>query len=233
LQERLGVIIDGNDVTDKLIICFFESNIFLKFMETSFNINKRTRIFLAFTVIVLGTYVFWAIFLNKESFVPKEFLEANKKGAMVAANIADLSKTYSDNLAVINDLDKEEKYSEAIDLVISEMKRNEELRGKAYELSVELGKMANSLLEIKPERATEAAMKAINSETSLIIRLLNYNNYLNELLKVLNGKFANGEYKEGAVEDLIKMINNEADAINSLNEKYSEEMRVFEERTSS
>jgi len=176
---------------------------------------------------------FWAIFLNKESFVPKEFLEANKKGAMVAANIADLSKTYSDNLAVINDLDKEEKYSEAIDLVISEMKRNEELRGKAYELSVELGKMANSLLEIKPERATEAAMKAINSETSLIIRLLNYNNYLNELLKVLNGKFANGEYKEGAVEDLIKMINNEADAINSLNEKYSEEMRVFEERTSS
>jgi len=54
-----------------------------------------------------------------------------------------------------------------------------------------------------------------------------------KLLKVLNKKFASGEYKEGAVEDLIKMINNEADAINSLNKKYSEEMRVFEERTSS
>jgi len=200
-------------------------------MELGFNLSRRAKIFLAFTVLVLGTYVFWLVFLNKNSFVPNEFLEANKKGAMIAANIADLSKTYADNLSVINDLDKEGKYSEAIDLVIAEMKKNEELRGKAYELSVELGKMANSLLEIKPEKATEAAMRAINSETSLIIKLLNYNSYLNELLNVLNRKFASGEYKEGAVSDLVKLVNNEADLINSLNEKYKDNIKIFEAQT--
>lgn len=192
--------------------------------------TKKLSFFVTFVFIVLAAYFAWFYVSANNTFVPADFLEANNQGALVAFQIVDISHQSYQNLSQINDLDKQYRYSEAIDLVLEEMERNSELKQKAYELSLSLGKMTEELSGINPPQATEAALRAINYETTLIIRLLNYSEFLNDLLQALQGKFS-GQTTGEEIGGILKKINNEVVAINDLNLQYQEAINRFEELT--
>lgn len=194
------------------------------------DIPNRVKFPVLFFAIILAAYFFWKVVLVGGSFVPTEFLEANQQGSAIATNIVNFSKESSNNIEKINSLDREGNYSAALELIMKEINRNEEMKKEAYNLSSELAKMAETLGEIKPKEATETALKAINYETSLIIRLINYNAFMGDLLVTLRDKFIGKEISSAEVEKIVEKINNEAVAINDLNEQYKTAMSEFSER---
>ena len=185
-------------------------------------ISKRTVFWSVFAVVMVAVYLLWSLVLATDSRVPDSFLEANRSGALIASQIVDLSAVSGNNLQRINELDREGKAGEAIELVREEMKRTGELQQKAYDLSLELRKMTEVLPEITPRAATDTALRAINYETALIIRLLNYGRFLNELLSVLQNKFDGGVVEPDRVSFVVKKINDEVTAINDLNKQYQD-----------
>ena len=104
------------------------------------------------------------------------------------------------------------------------MIENRSNQEEAIKLATQLEKMARILPSIKPASARQHATAAVSSEVALVSRLVSYNDYLKQLFEVLRAKF-NNRYSyyeaDGQVELLIVKINEEAQAINGLNNRFS------------
>lgn len=159
--------------------------------------------------------------------IPDDFLRARQEASLVAQDIVNLSNQSADNLDEIANLDSEHKYTEALTLISRELERNRQAREKAINLSVQLEKMARNLSQISPPSASQVALEAVSSETTLISRLIIYNDYLTQLLEVLREKFS-GETDGDKISELIAKINDEAQAINDLNNKFNKIMEEFD-----
>ncbi len=163
--------------------------------------------------------------------IPDEFLKARQQSSVIAKEVVELSEQTSNNLKVISDLDKEKKYSEALVLISSELERSRSARSKAIGLSVQLEIMAKNISVISPASASQAALMAVSSETTLISRLIAYNEYLVQLLSVLQNKFlGKTEGSNGKIAELLVKINEEARTINQLNANFNDLMIAFDEK---
>jgi seryl-tRNA synthetase len=189
-------------------------------------IPRSFRFLLMLIFALLASYLLWRIFFMKPLLVPAEFLEANRQGVAIAEKIVTLSRQSSDRIATISALDKENKISEALDLVYQELQHNKEMREQAVILSAELQRMTETLPNIEPEQVRLQALQAINAEVSLMNRLIDYNDYLYQLLTILRDKFLyNIAPPRHKIDDLIEKINNEAKAINELNSQFNNQIR--------
>jgi len=171
---------------------------------------------------------------SQKVFVPSEFFQARSKGAVLADEIVILSKESINNLAEISAEEEISNYTAGLELVLLEVDRNAKSRTKALSLSEELGTMASSLSEVKPENAAEIGLQAIINESQIAQRLINYNNYTLQLLGVLQTRFENGggsPETDKKVKELIEKMNEEASAINELNENYLKLMSEFDALT--
>ncbi|MBN2197767.1 hypothetical protein JW698_01015 [Candidatus Wolfebacteria bacterium] len=188
---------------------------------------KRIKLLILFIIIILIAYFvlrFLAIDLKE---VPEEFLIARQEASIIASEIVAISSQSAGNFKEIARLDGEKKYNEALDLISQELERNKQAREKAIELSLQLEIMTNNLSQIFPSSASQIALGAITSETTLISRLITYNDYLNQLLEILGDKFL-GNGNGDKIMELIEKINEEARAINELNDKFNEAMKEFD-----
>lgn len=189
-------------------------------------IPRPIRFSLLLVFALVAAYLAWRIFFAQELVVPAKFLEANRQGVAIAEKIVDLSKQSSDRIATISALDKENKISEALDLVYQELQHNKEMREQAVTLSGELQTMTETLPNIKPEEVRVKALQAINAEVSLMNRLIDYNDYLYQLLTILRDKFLyNIAPPRNKIDDLIAKINGEAKAINELNSQFNSQIQ--------
>jgi len=159
--------------------------------------------------------------------VPEDFLKARQQASVIALEIVAISNSSSFNFSQIAQLDSQGKYTDALVLVSQELERNTEARRKAIDLSVQLATMAKNLDKISPASAGQAALEAISSETALISRLIDYNDYLTQLLQILREKFL-GKISGDKISELITKINDEAKAINDLNQKFNDVMKQFD-----
>jgi len=188
-------------------------------------------------VAVVAIYVFVkipSISNSAEPFVPGEFLEARGKGAVIAERIVNLSKESIANLSEISSEDEIKNYTSGLNLILKEVERNEKARSEALSLSEELGTMATNLTQVKPEDAAKVGLEAIINELQIVQRLINYNSYIFQLLDVLQGRFVASGATPGTderVKELIAKMNEEAGAINELNDKYKDLMGEFDKLT--
>ncbi len=180
-------------------------------------------------LVIFGAYKFW----SGGRFVPKEFIEARAQGSLVADRVAWLSSVSLQNLQKVSELEKNFQYEEAIELVSQELARNKEARDEAIKLSNYLDQMAKLLSEIKPRAARDLAAEAVGVEIQVINRLISYNEYLRNLFELLKAKFE-GKIKNGddRLKELLLLINQETNYINSLNKRFNERMGEFDELTS-
>lgn len=190
-------------------------------------IPRRVRILVAFLIIILAAYFLIRFLFAETRNIPPDFLKARQQASLIAADIVQISNQSSQNIDQIAKLDEEQQYTEALTLVSNELEKNNEARRKAVDLSNQLEQMARNLADISPASASQIALEAVSSETTLISRLINYNDYLNQLLDVLRNKFL-GKSDGDGVSDLIKKINNEAQAINDLNQQFNDTMKQFD-----
>lgn len=180
-------------------------------------------------LVIFGVYKF----LGGGRFVPKEFVEARAQGSIVADRVAWLSSASLQNLQKVSELEKNSQYQEAIDVVSQELARNKEARDEAIKLSNYLDQMAKLLSEIKPREARDKAAEAVGVEIQVINRLISYNEYLSNLFELLKAKFE-GKIKNDndRLKELLLLINQETNYINSLNKRFNEGMQEFDKLVS-
>ncbi len=192
-----------------------------------FKVPRRARLLIFFIAILLVAYFLLSFLLIKPKSIPPGFLEARGEASLIAQDIVGLSNESTNNISEIANLDRQGKYREALVLVSQELERNHQARDKAISLSVQLEKMARNLDKISPASAAQLALQAVSSETTLISRLITYNDYLSQLLEVLRAKFI-GKGSDDGLTELIDKINNEARAINDLNLGFNDLMKEFD-----
>lgn len=150
--------------------------------------------------------------------LPTEFTQARLEGALISQNIVNVSNQLLDNLKKVSELEKKAEYLEALNLTTQTLKQSQEIRNEAVKLAQELEKMTVSLSGIRSAQAKQAALESVSNRLALINRLINYSDYLNQLLEVLRNRFFLGTSSENRqIDDLIAKINNEVKAINNFN----------------
>lgn len=195
-------------------------------------IRKKTILWGVITLFLVGAGAKFLFFQPIN--VPKDFLDARQRSINIAQGIARLASDSLIDLSRIGQLDGAGKIKEALSLVTKSLNDNQQARAEAIKLSATLEVMAKNLPEISPYRARDLATEGLGYEVTLINHLITYNDYLNQLLSVLQEKFAGRG--DGGVDAQIKKwinkINDEGEAINVLNRKYNDTMIKFDKVTS-
>lgn len=190
--------------------------------------TKRITIFLVFVFIVGGGYALVRFLLNSGG-VPKEFTDARLQGALIAQNIVNLSNQSVIDLSKINELDAENKSTDALNLTTDVIKQSQQIRDQAVELSGQIEIMTRSLSDIGSFDARQAALESIASRLALISRLINYSGYLGQLLDTLRSHFTSSTQSSNKeVASLIDQINGEVRAINNFNNQATQSMNKFD-----
>lgn len=193
-------------------------------------IPRRFRILILFLLIILTAYFIIRFFTPNSKIVPDEFLKARQEASLIAKEIIAVSAEINENLNKVSELDSQKQYSEALVIISTERERNWLTREKAINLSIKLVAMAENISVIEPSSAGQIALQAVSLETALIGRLINYNDYLNQLFEILREKFLNPEESnaDGKISELIGKINEEAKMINELDGNFNELMAKFD-----
>ena len=182
-----------------------------------------------FLFIILIAYLLTRVLLVDSKSVPSDFLKARQQASLIAQEIVSLSNETTNNLNNISELDKERKYKEALSIISQEFEHNRLAREKAVALATQLETMTKNISGITPPDAGQKALEAVSSEVALISRLVTYNDYLVQLLGILQSKFSGQSGNSGdKVQELIQKINDEARAINDLIRKFNEAMDGFD-----
>ncbi|MBI4993352.1 hypothetical protein HZC33_00090 [Candidatus Wolfebacteria bacterium] len=194
-----------------------------------FRVPRRLKILAIFIILLLAAYFIVKIFIPEAKKVPPDFLKARQEASLIAGQIISISDNTARSIGQISDFDKNKQYEEALKLISQELVNNREAREKAINLSAQLEIMTKNISQITPISASQAALQAIGSETTLISRLITYNDYLVGLLEILQAKFLEKEKDaNGKIPDLINKINGEAQAINSLDKNFNSLMIDFD-----
>lgn len=192
-------------------------------------VPRKIRLFVILLLMVFFAYFVGRFLLAKTKTVPAEFMQARQEASLIAHDIVGMSKESAKHISDISLLNSDRKYADALDLVAQELDRNRQIRDKAIALSGHLQTMTINVSSIEPRVSAEIALEAVSTEVTLIGHLLTYNDYLNQLLGVIQGKIiGNREVSPEAIADLIKKINDESIVVNVLNEKFNEKMAMFD-----
>ena len=191
--------------------------------------SRKIKIFFILLGIVVIGYMAGSKLGFSANGVPAEFKSARFQGAIVAQDIVNISNQTSGDLEKINQFDEQKNYSAALDLTGDLLKRSQEIRTKAVELSAQLEKMTGALATIKSDKARQAALDSITNRLALIGRLLSYSDYLTQLLNGLSRKFSGEALQADYIRGLIGKINAEVTAINSFNKQAGQAMDRFDQ----
>jgi len=192
-------------------------------------IPRTVKIIISFLAVAITAVVYLATQSQLAKAVPASFSDARMQGALISQTIVDLSNKLQGDLGQVNELDKNKKTAEALELTSKLIEQSQEIRQQAVDLSREMETMAKSLPEIKSEEARLAAVNAISSRLLLIDKLVSYSSYLTELLQTLRDRFAGSTVSQEQVGALIEKVNAEVTAINNFNRQASASMERFDE----
>ncbi len=159
--------------------------------------------------------------------IPQEFIDARIQGAIISQNIVNLSNQSADDLDKISKLETQGDLTGATNAALEAIERSKGIRTQAVELSNQVSKMTASLSDISSFEARQAALEAISNRLALISRLINYSDYLNQLLVALETKFS-GKSGKKEIEKLLSQINAEVTAVNNFDRQATQDMNRFD-----
>ena len=191
--------------------------------------NSTIYLIVTFALLLGLPYITWRFVFSKQFSLPQEFIDSKHRSAIISTELVNLSGASVGDLDTINSLEKQKKYSEALELVYQEVDQVNTMRQKASELLVILQGMTKNLENVRPESARELGLQAINSEVNIINHLITYNNYLEQILKLLTSKFLYGENVGVQLDEVVQKINIEVNTIAELDAQFNESFRKLEE----
>lgn len=193
---------------------------------------KRKWLYAALLVVILVAGG-WFWYQSQSTYVPQEFYSARDRAAEVSTRIDQLTNASVITLGQISKADEKGDYRRGLQLVQEEIDRNEAIKEEAVKLSEELKTMALNLGAVRPKKGAEAGLQAATTGLELTQHLIAYNDLSQELLGAIQERLKKNGLSETRqkIEAVILRMNEEAATINSLNEKYQEEMGQFDKIT--
>ena len=188
---------------------------------------KRNKLYIAFAAILVVGYAIFRI-VAAATATPQDFVDARMKGGQIAQDIVSISGELKDQLAQINELDKQGRYAEALAKVTDVANRTQDIRAKAVELSGQLQIMTSALPKINNDDAKQAVLDSVSNRLALLSRLINYSDDVYQLLSVLRNKFSGVWQQPGQVATLVGEINAEVTSINAFNQSAMAAMSRFD-----
>jgi len=186
-------------------------------------------------VVILSTAVFVIALTYLPSFggggdVPESFSQARIRAGDAANRISEITDTYKASIEAIAEAERSGNYSAGQNLILQEVEKNEKVSEIAGDLAEELGDMARSAQGIRSDETKEVALSAVSTGIELVQHIITYNNATRELLSVLEVRLENGGGidSRAIIEELISILNEEADTINRLGGEYRELMSQFD-----
>lgn len=195
--------------------------------------KSRLILFLVFVILVGGGYAFYH-YWSSVGVISPDFNDSRLQGALIAQNIVTLSNQSALDLSKISELDRDRKFTEALNLTSDAVSQSQKIRDQAVALSSETERMTRALSSIDSFEARQAVLESIANRLALISRLINYSGYLGQLLDLLHSHF-NGKISKDQVaqiSSMIELINGEVRAINNFNNQASQAMDRFDKITS-
>jgi DNA repair ATPase RecN len=189
--------------------------------------SRKTKIILGFVAVVAVGYgiVRWT---QGSGGVPQEFTSARMQGALIAANIVDLSNQSTATLAQVNNLDQEGNYKDALSLTTTLVTQSGDIRDQAVALSMQIETMTKALSGISDLNARQAALEAISNQLALLNQLISYSADLGQLLDTLRNRFTGADGTTTKVNALVNQINTDVNAINNFNSQAKQAMDKFD-----
>ncbi len=167
-------------------------------------------------------------FIQNRPYIPEEFKSARISGAATADKMNVLIKNSLQALKEVEGLDRRGNFTLALNVVAGEIRKVEERSAAAIELAEQMGKMAEAVVQVKPEKARQFALEAVSAQIAAITRLTAYNQTLAELFATLELRFKNQPTNPLKVEQLVEELNEQAKEINDLNEKFASLLEQFD-----
>ncbi|MEY4731620.1 MAG: hypothetical protein RL681_566 [Candidatus Parcubacteria bacterium] len=191
--------------------------------------TRKIKIFLALVVIVAGGYIAGSrLGLSSSNGATDDFKDARAQGAVMAQDIVNLSNGLQADLERVNKLESEQNYAEALTTTVELLKRTQDVKAKALELSKQLERMTGALAKIDSPLARQAALESISNRLALIGRLLSYSDYLSQLFTSLNLRFSGQAIQPNQIKNIIAQVNAEVTAVNNFNREASQAMDRFD-----
>ena len=191
--------------------------------------NKIVAIIAAIVVVLVIIFVSYVFSSASGRIVPASFVEARVSASDQAAQLVSILSETTGRIGEVQERIGEYKYTQALEIVTEEAKKDGDIRNRAVQLALELEKMAKAIQNIRSDQAAQVALSATSKEAALIAQLLSYVNELQDLLVQLRLAVSNPRGGFENVNDSIADINKAADEINKLNEEYKAEMSRFDE----
>ena len=190
--------------------------------------KKAITIVLVTVVLVVGV-AFFSQYLKNRPFVPESFTEARIAGAAAAQKLGALLDASLANLVLIDQYDQRWDTTNALVIITQEINKSREKIDAAIALSTEMEKMARAITEIRPAAAKQIAFEAVSSGVAAATRIAAYNDYLIQLFDTLKAKFQGKLFDSGEkVKGLITQLNDQGNAINELNKKFTASLEDFD-----
>jgi len=192
---------------------------------------KRVMITIAISVAVIAAiFALIALLDNQSISVPQEYLNAKNEAAAASVKLSALVSESLKNLAQIEEFDRQKNTQAALDLIELENERKQQKLTASVELASSLEAMARISEVITPKEAGRLAVENISTGVTMVSRVVSYNNYLEQLFEALKYKLRTGKLAPGvSVKKLLKSINEEAQAINTLSDRFTTLEKQFDE----
>ena len=188
---------------------------------------KKVSLALALLIAVVGLLVY---FLNslQSKVVPADFTSARQKAALVSQDIVNLTVETGKKIELANQAEAKGNSEQLLGLINDAKNSNTSAYQKAFDLSSNIQKMAQSLDNVSPEQQ-QLGYEAVSLELSLVSEFISYtdnlNNFLNALTKSVLNK-SSGNQKE--VSDALEAVNQKASLINIINRNFIDKMAAFD-----
>lgn len=162
--------------------------------------------------------------------LPKSFLDARFSAALVSRHIVELTEETNKKIKNINIYDLSGKGFQAMNLVSEARANNGEANREAVQLSNSLEQMAIALADLPPGRVQRKAYEAVAIELSLVSEFIRYTQNLNDFLDKLDKAISlSTDSARKDVYGALTNVNKSAEAINKLNDRFTDKMREFDE----
>ncbi len=194
------------------------------------NRNKLT-FFVAGGALVVFLVFFFVVplFISSKTPLPQKFVNARGAAALISSDIVRLTSETNNAIHAVDTLDFSKEKDRALGLINQAKETNKEAYGKAFTLSQELQKLAESLENIQSPESRRIAYEAVATELSLVSEFITYTQNLQTFLDAVGALvITNTDGNKTAVNQSLLAVNEKTRLINELNGRFNLKMEEFE-----
>lgn len=191
----------------------------------------KKKVFAAVIIILVALAVgALSLLLSDQAYaIPTSFISGRTKGAESAKAITVMINGSLKTLSDVSVYERKGDLGSAIYLIRNEINQTTDRQEQAHMLASAMEKMARAIPEIKPARAQQTALEAVSAQVTAVSHLVSYNEYLSDLFNLLNERARGSkDATTEKVQDLVKKLNDENNAIGELNAQFNASMREFD-----